>query len=86
MLTMPDLCAPRPFKVPNAASCHGWTCDVDGQYCPPNRPGATAPDGDCCRAGAWVPGSCDGPAPAPTPPGPSSPYMLPFHINLNTTR
>ena len=30
----------------------------EGAYCPPNRPGATQPDGDCCRNGSWVPGIC----------------------------
>eukprot|EP00041_Stephanoeca_diplocostata_P034117 m.1144845 g.1144845 ORF g.1144845 m.1144845 type:complete len:676 (+) comp24464_c0_seq12:41-2068(+) len=50
-------------KVPNAESCHGWTCNVNGQYCPPQVPGATAPNGDCCVGGTWVPGVCGTPQP-----------------------
>eukprot|EP00037_Helgoeca_nana_P022910 m.236138 g.236138 ORF g.236138 m.236138 type:complete len:869 (-) comp26171_c0_seq1:163-2769(-) len=73
-------------KVTNAVSCHGWTCEVDGQYCPPNRPGATLPNGDCCRNGTWVGGTCDGPPPTPGPPTvPPAAYMLPYHINMSRT-
>eukprot|EP00035_Acanthoeca_spectabilis_P002739 m.89244 g.89244 ORF g.89244 m.89244 type:complete len:732 (+) comp11720_c0_seq1:37-2232(+) len=43
-------------NVPNATVCHGWTCTVQNQFCPPGTPGATPPSGDRCCSGAWVPG------------------------------
>jgi hypothetical protein len=39
-------------KVPNADSCHGWTCSIEDQYCPPNVPGSGG-NGYCCNSGAW---------------------------------
>eukprot|EP00051_Salpingoeca_urceolata_P011653 m.144696 g.144696 ORF g.144696 m.144696 type:complete len:710 (-) comp17202_c0_seq1:136-2265(-) len=48
---------PADPNVPNATSCHGWTCSVEGEYCPPNVPGATQPSGDRCCSGKWIPGT-----------------------------
>ena len=47
-------------QIANANSCTtGSKCGTEGQYCPPNRPGAAAPDGSCCRGGVWAAGTCD---------------------------
>eukprot|EP00039_Didymoeca_costata_P019413 m.337443 g.337443 ORF g.337443 m.337443 type:complete len:712 (-) comp18135_c0_seq1:199-2334(-) len=43
---------PKNPSVPNATTCHGWTCSIEGQICPPNVPGASD-GGDRCCNGAW---------------------------------
>ena len=45
-------------KVPDADSCHGWTCSTEGQFCPPDRAGSSGA-GFCCRSGKWTSGACD---------------------------
>jgi hypothetical protein len=61
----------------------GWTCDLEGQYCPPQQPGSSG-EGYCCSSSKWTPGVC-GAAPLPPSPPPSDGYMLPFHVNLSAT-
>lgn len=45
----------RTYEVPDATSCHGWECDLEGQYCPAGRPGSTPPGqgGYRCCDGNW---------------------------------
>jgi len=44
-------------QVPNADACPGWTCSINGQFCPADRPGSSG-DGYCCRNSKWVSGDC----------------------------
>jgi hypothetical protein len=40
-------------SVPNATSCHGWACNIEGQVCPLGTPGAS--DGTyVCQNGSWT--------------------------------
>lgn len=43
---------------PDATECHGWTCTMEGQFCPAGAPGAGA-NGDRCCGGKWIPGSAE---------------------------
>jgi len=45
-------------KVPEADSCPGWSCEINGQFCPADRQGSH-PGGFCCRNGKWEKGACD---------------------------
>uniref|UniRef100_A0A6C0EMK0 Uncharacterized protein n=1 Tax=viral metagenome TaxID=1070528 RepID=A0A6C0EMK0_9ZZZZ len=45
-------------KVPPAESCQGWSCEINGQFCPADRPGSSGA-GVCCRNGKWEQGACD---------------------------
>lgn len=45
----------RSYDIPNATSCSGWDCDIEGQYCPPGVEGSTGFDEEgyrCCK-GKW---------------------------------
>jgi len=44
--------------IPPPESCHGWACDTNGQFCPPDRPGSSGA-GFCCRSGKWASGTCE---------------------------
>jgi hypothetical protein len=51
----------RSYEVPDAASCNGWECDIEGQHCPPGVPGSTDHSGEgyrCCK-GKWRRGAQD---------------------------
>jgi len=48
---------------PNATSCHGWDCSIEGQYCPKTAPGGSKTAGSslsgfCCKNKKWTAGSC----------------------------
>lgn len=50
------------MPVPNAESCSAALCEVEHQFCPPNRPGSNG-SGFCCVGGTWSPGLCPDAAP-----------------------
>jgi hypothetical protein len=45
-------------KVPPAESCTGWSCSINGQFCPADSQGSSGA-GFCCRNGKWEEGACD---------------------------
>lgn len=36
-------------SIPNAKSCRGWNCSIEGQYCPPGVPGSSRGGYTCCN-------------------------------------
>jgi len=39
--------------IPDATSCAGWNCNIEGQICPQGFPGASAED-FICKNSKWV--------------------------------
>ena len=44
-------------SIPDAKSCSGWDCEVEGQTCPKGVPGS-ANGPYCCKNKKWVAGAC----------------------------
>ena len=42
-------------SIPNAKSCKGWNCSIEGQYCPPGVPGSGGSGYTCCKK-KWTKG------------------------------
>ena len=60
-----------PTPIPDATSCNGWDCEIEGQFCPQGVPGAST-DSYTCSNKKWV----KNPPPPPPPPTPSTPEQV----------